>query len=170
MVGINCLRLIFFTGTVQGFAFFEPIGVVRCHAHTNCFQLDKSASMSMACRASLRSSSSCSVRTRQLGTACNADGADDSSNEPILEWSLPSGPPLRIISVSEAEHTDNNNSPRDLKISAANGWGDGQHATTRLCLSFLAENAGPNKVLRPALNRPLHFALLTRLRLRHRQC
>jgi hypothetical protein len=161
MAGKRCLTLIFIAaGTVQS-AFIQRTGAVHCHDHTSCFQLGwspqanqlkqrisqhKSATVGMASRRLCCSARAARTRFGQLSTACSADGADGTSNEPILEWSLPSGPPLRIISVSEAEHTSSKTSPRDVKISAANGWGDGQHATTSLCLSFLVGNAGPNKV------------------------
>ena len=64
-----------------------------------------------------------------------------------LQLTLPTGPPLRILSVSEDSLSSIAFEPtRDIKISAANGWGDGHHATTSLCLSFLADHAGPGKV------------------------
>jgi hypothetical protein len=174
MSSISWLALIFIAGIVQASAYFERKGAVRCNDYASCFQhpwqvnglmrrISQHKSVSTSTYpASWRSCSSARAAGTgycHLSTACRSDVADGSSNEPILEWSLPSGPPLRVISVSGAEHTLSGNSPRDIQISAANGWGDGQHATTSLCLSFLAANAGPNKVSRstpPPPNRCCH--------------
>jgi hypothetical protein len=81
-------------------------------------------------------------------SSSNRNG-DMTTDDIDLQWNLLSGPPLRIVSVTDDYQPSSSatESSRDIKISAASGWGDGQHATTSLCLSFLAENAGSNKVL-----------------------
>ena len=94
-------------------------------------------------------------RLHFINTRCTLSDntAETSPGEIDLKWDLPSGPPLRVLSVPDSYQPSGFSASfqRDIKISAASGWGDGQHATTSLCMSFLVQNAGPKKVLR-ALN------------------